>query len=75
MSIQDIYQKVTRHKNITVIYKDVQGIQHSLEATGFLAKCIQHEIDHLNGILFIQRLTVVRATLIRSQLKSLVKKS
>jgi peptide deformylase len=74
MSVQDITQKVTRAKSISIRYHDKHGELQTLEADGFLAKCIQHEIDHLNGILFIDRLTPVRRILIEPKLKSLAKK-
>ena len=47
---------VNRHKNVTVQYEDVTGQTHTLEAVGLLSCCLQHEIDHLNGILMINRL-------------------
>jgi len=46
---------VSRHKTITVLYEDVRGETQELDATGLLSNCLQHEIDHLNGILMINR--------------------
>lgn len=46
---------VSRHKDITVEYEDVNGKTVTEEATGLLSCCLQHEIDHLNGILMINR--------------------
>lgn len=48
---------VNRHTNITVEYETIEGTTESLEAVGFLSFVIQHEIDHLNGILMINRLS------------------
>ena len=47
---------VSRPTTISVEYQDLDGIHHTLECDGLLARCIQHEIDHLNGILFIDRM-------------------
>ena len=48
--------KIIRHSKITVDYEDVKGETQSIEATGLMSCCLQHEIDHLNGILIINRL-------------------
>lgn len=55
LSIPKIWGKVTRAKTLTLRYQDEQGITHEEEFTGFLATIIQHETDHINGILFTQR--------------------
>jgi peptide deformylase len=57
LSLPGLYITINRHKNITVEYEDVTGETQSEEATGLLSFCIQHEIDHLNGILMINRLS------------------
>lgn len=48
---------VNRHQKVTVEYETVTAETETLEATGILSKCLQHEIDHLNGILMINRLS------------------
>jgi peptide deformylase len=53
LSIPDFYELVTRPKEVKVRYLDRQGEAKDMHATGILATCVQHEIDHLNGILFI----------------------
>src|SRR5690606_26775222 len=53
LSIPDYYAEVERPDTITLKYLDRDGKQHLLEADGLLATCLQHEIDHLNGVLFI----------------------
>lgn len=68
MSITDVYAKVKRAEKITIRYQDISGKEHELKADGFLAKCIQHEIDHLNGILFISRLNPLKKALISKKL-------
>ena len=52
--------EVNRPQSITVEYLDYDGRQQTLEATGFLARAIQHELDHLNGILTIDYLSYVK---------------
>lgn len=55
LSIPGVYLDVKRPNAIEVTFKDEQGRPQKLSATGLLACCIQHEIDHLNGILFVDR--------------------
>ena len=47
---------VNRHSNIVVEYETVDGKTETIEASGLLSKCLQHEIDHLNGIMMVNRL-------------------
>lgn len=53
LSIPDFYELVTRPKEVKVRYLDRQGEPQEMHAAGILATCVQHEIDHLNGVLFI----------------------
>jgi peptide deformylase len=55
LSIPQVWGKVHRFQNLTLKYQDEKGISHIEEFTGFLATIIQHETDHLAGILFTQR--------------------
>jgi peptide deformylase len=55
LSVPTIYGQVKRYKKITVEYLDAQGQKQTLLAFGMLARIIQHEIDHLDGILFIDK--------------------
>ena len=57
LSIPDIRGKVIRAKNIRVRFLDRHGRSQQLTATGFPARVIQHETDHLNGVLFVDRMT------------------
>ena len=57
LSIPDFYDMVTRPASIRMRYLDRQGEARELHATGLLATCLQHEIDHLNGVLFIDRIS------------------
>ena len=53
LSVPGIYGDVERSSKVTVNYTTRYGKRRKLEADGLLARCIQHELDHLNGILFI----------------------
>ena len=57
LSIPEVYDKVIRPAEVRVRYMDLDGEEQMLHCTGLLATCIQHEIDHINGILFIDHLT------------------
>ena len=60
LSIPEIYEDVERPAQVTVKYLDLDGQQHEVEADGLLATCLQHEIDHLNGVLFIDHLSKLK---------------
>jgi len=55
LSIPEIYADVERADRVVVEALDERGVRRRIEATGFLARAIQHEIDHLDGILFLDR--------------------
>ena len=55
LSFPDIYLMIKRSKTIEFKYQDVEGKEHTVCLEGMGARCVQHEIDHLNGILFLQR--------------------
>ncbi len=56
LSFPEIKGDIARPELIRVHYQDLEGNYHELECDGLLARCIQHEVDHLNGILFIDRM-------------------
>ncbi len=60
LSIPDIHEDVERPSRVRVRYVDVEGKPHEVEAEGLLATCLQHEIDHLNGVLFIDRISKLK---------------
>lgn len=55
LSFPDIFLMIKRSKTIEFKYQDVEGKEHTAVLEGLGARCVQHEIDHLNGILFLQR--------------------
>jgi peptide deformylase len=60
LSIPEIYEEVSRHAQVRVKYLDLDGKEQELDATGLLATCLQHEIDHLNGVLFIDHISKLK---------------
>jgi peptide deformylase len=60
LSIPEFYEEVERPSMVRVQFRDLAGKQHELEADGILATCLQHEIDHLNGILFIDHISKLK---------------
>jgi peptide deformylase len=57
LSIPDYYEEVERPARVAVRFMDIEGQTREVEADGLLATCLQHEIDHLNGVLFIDHLS------------------
>ena len=57
LSVPGVYEEVKRFKSVRVKYQDLKGAYHEIEADDMLAICIQHENDHLNGMVFIERLS------------------
>jgi peptide deformylase len=60
LSIPEFYEEVERPARVTVRYLDLDGQQHETEVDGLLATCIQHEVDHLNGVLFIDHISKLK---------------
>ncbi len=60
LSIPEFYEMVQRPKEIKLRYLDRQGEAVEMQAAGLLATCLQHEIDHLNGVLFIDHISKLK---------------
>lgn len=60
LSIPQFYEEVERPAKVRVRYLDIDGKEHEDEADGLFATCIQHEIDHLNGVLFIDHISKLK---------------
>jgi len=71
LSVPGIYENVFRAEKITVSYLDRDGKTVQLEAEGLLSVCIQHEIDHLNGKLFVDYLSEMKRSRIRKKMEKL----
>jgi peptide deformylase len=69
LSVPGIYETVQRCETITVQALNEQGDVYTLEADGFLAVCIQHEMDHLRGKVFVEYLSQLKQSRIRAKLK------
>jgi len=75
LSFPDLYQKIVRPAVVKVRATDLEGNQFELEADGMTARAILHEYDHLEGILFIDRMSSLTRVLIKGRLKKLKKVS
>ncbi|BCK86254.1 peptide deformylase 1 [Sideroxyarcus emersonii] len=69
LSVPGIYEKVRRAEFVTVRALDEHGKTFTLKAEGLLAVCIQHEMDHLQGRVFVEHLSHLKQTRIRAKLK------
>ena len=68
LSVPGIYDKVERAEQVVVRYLDLEGKAQTREAEGLLAVCIQHEIDHLEGKVFVEHLSPLKQTRIKAKL-------
>ena len=75
LSFPEITGEIERAKSITVRAQNLNGEAIEIETRGFLARAIQHEVDHLNGILFIDRMSSAAKTTLASKLKRLQKET
>ncbi|MFN3782257.1 MAG: peptide deformylase [Candidatus Kapaibacteriota bacterium] len=73
LSIPELREVVVRPSEIQIRYYDINGKEHNETANGLLARVLQHEIDHLNGILFFERISPIRRTMIQNKLKKIKK--
>ena len=71
LSLPNVYAEVERAEKLLLGYVDLDGEEHTLEAEGLMARAIQHELDHLNGILLFERLTKDQRKHIAEQLQAL----
>lgn len=60
LSIPEFYEEVERPAQVKVKYLDIDGNAQEIEASGLLATCLQHEIDHINGVLFIDYISKLK---------------
>jgi peptide deformylase len=68
LSLPGQYADVERPAAVTVRYEDEAGVKHQIEADGLLAACLQHELDHLDGVLFIDHLSALKRNMILRRL-------
>ncbi|MDR2364990.1 MAG: peptide deformylase [Zoogloeaceae bacterium] len=75
LSVPDIYEKVERAAAVRVEYLDLGGKPQTLDADGLLAVCIQHEIDHLQGKVFVDHLSQLKQARIRDKFAKRARKN
>jgi peptide deformylase len=75
LSFPEITGEISRAKSIVLRGQDLEGNRIEIETTGFLARAIQHEVDHLNGVLFIDRMSTAAKIGLSSRLKRLQKET
>jgi peptide deformylase len=68
LSLPNQYADVTRPARVTVRYQDLEGARQEIEAEGLLAVCLQHEIDHLDGVLFVDHLSALKRNMLLRRL-------
>ena len=73
LSIPDYYAEVERPATVRVSYLDRDGKTREIEADGLLATCLQHEIDHLDGVLFIDHISKLKRDMVVKKFKKLAR--
>lgn len=73
LSVPGVYAKICRKEKVRLRYQDLQGQTHEVEAHGLRAIALQHEIDHLNGVVFTDRLGPMQRMMILEKYKKLLK--
>lgn len=68
LSFPDIYENVDRASDVRLEYFDVEGKRHEIEADGLFAVCIQHEMDHIDGIVFVDRMSRLKSQRVKKKL-------
>ena len=75
LSFPDIFADVERWYEVDAEYTDLEGCRKKVHAKGLLARAIQHELDHLNGVLLVDRMSPVKKVTLGGKLKRLVKQN
>ena len=68
LSVPNQYADVSRPARVTMRYHDLSGAQKQVEAEGLLAACLQHELDHLDGVLFVDHLSALKRNMLLRRL-------
>ena len=68
LSLPQQFAEVTRPRIVRVRFENAQGMKEEIEADGLLATCIQHELDHLNGVLFVDHISSLKRNMIMRKL-------
>ena len=75
LSFPKIRGDVSRPDAVTVTFKDAHGVPHVLKCDGLFSRCVQHEVDHLNGVLFLDRMDKKTRATIDDAVKALAKET
>jgi peptide deformylase len=75
LSFPEITGEISRAESVVARAQNLEGETIEIEATGFLARALQHEVDHLNGVLFIDRMSAATKVALRSRLKKMQKEN
>jgi len=68
LSLPNMFAEVTRAAQVKVRYLDLEGVRREIQGDGLLAACLQHEIDHLDGVLFVDHLSALKRNMILRKL-------
>lgn len=68
LSVPGIYDKVERAERVVVRYLDLDGVEQTISADGLLAVCLQHEMEHLQGRVFVEHLSILKQNRIKAKL-------
>ena len=68
LSIPGLYAEVTRPARVKIRYEDLAGVKREIEGDGLLAACLQHELDHLDGVLFVDHLSALKRNMMMRKL-------
>jgi len=74
LSIPEYYEEVERPAHVKVKYADLDGKEHEVDADDLLATCLQHEIDHTNGVLFIDYISKLKRDMVLKRFKKAAKR-
>ena len=74
LSIPEYYEEVERPSAVKVKFLDLEGKSQEIEASGLLATCLQHEIDHINGVLFIDHISKLKRDMVMKRFKKAAKR-
>ena len=73
LSVPGVFESVKRSENITVKFQDIDGVAHTLDCNGLMSVCVQHEIDHLDGKVFVEYLSSLKQNFIKKKMKKIFK--
>lgn len=73
LSVPQVYGEVIRPEIVRIRYQDIKGKEHYIETDGLLSTCIQHEIDHLNGVVYVDRMKGLKKNMLLKKYEKLNK--